>query len=122
MLCVSFCLALGKRCGELKRFILSQESDEKNARPVLKCYTVSYLEKYMYLSMGLGIVFYSLWTLGKNSYFVWTVSIVLIICMLYDLVLMNTDGDSIETLLSSKFLSAMVLVYVIVMGVIIYCI
>lgn len=123
MLCVSFYLALGKRCGELKRISLYKEDSEEktNMRPVLKCYTVPYLEKHMYLSMGLGIVFYSLWTIEKSSYFVWTVTLVLIICMLYNLILMDTDGDPIEVLISSKPLMFLIIVYGFFIAAILYC-
>lgn len=104
--------------------MLSKENNEKNndVRPVLKWYTVAYLEKHMYLSMGLGIVFYSLWTFGKSSYFVWTVPMVLVICMSYNLILKNRDGDPIGVLVSSKPLIVMILAYAMVMSLIIYCV
>lgn len=93
----------------------------ENVRPVLRYYTTSYLEKHAYLSMGVGIVFYSLWTIEKNAFFVWTVPLVLAICMLYNLVLKDTGGDPIETLALSKPLLMLLSIYVAFMVVILYC-
>lgn len=124
ILSVSFYLTLGKRCGELK--CLDYCEKVHKTRPVLEYYTISYLEKYMCLNMGLGIVFYSLWAIEKNKYCVWTVPIVLVICMLYDLKLKEgrdecgISGDPVEIFVGSKSLIIMGLVYAVIMGVILY--
>lgn len=119
----SFYLSLGKRRNEMKK---SSESG-KNVREVLKYYNTEFLDKNMYLCLALTIAFYSLWCVDPiniekfgTNYLVFTVPLVMIICMKYSL---NVEGDSygdpVEVLLSDKVLLMLVLVYVLVMGCII---
>lgn len=119
----SFYLSLGKRRNEMKK---SSESG-KNVREVLKYYNSSFLDKNMYLCLALTIAFYSLWCVDPantekfgTNYLVFTVPLVMIICMKYSL---NVEGDSygdpVEVLLSDKILIALVMIYVAVMGCII---
>ncbi len=90
VLFISFYLGLGK--GKISR-LASLSKDEKQIiypgiiRPVLKKYTLSFLENHMYLAMGLGITFYSLWTLGKSQYLVYTVLVVMFIAIKYNYML-----------------------------------
>ena len=59
--------------------------------------------------MGLGIVFYSLWsldmtkTLTNGMNMVWTIPLVLIICMKYSLDIESDSlGDPVDVILSDK--------------------
>lgn len=120
----SFYLALGKRYGEIKnlRQYYDQDHDLGITRPVLKYYSASYLENHMFLSMGLGIMSYLLWTLNKNRYFTWTVILVFAICMFYNLVTENSDADPVEVILKHKLLIVLLAAYAVLMLVILYCI
>ena len=115
----SFYLSLGKRRNELER---STESGI-NVRDVLKYYNKSFLDKNMYLCLALTIIFYSLWCVDPiniekfgTNYLVFTVPLVMIICMKYSL---NIEGDSygdpVEVLLADKILIILVLLYIIAM-------
>lgn len=108
ILCLSLYLALGKRRGELKR----SEIVEGNTRPVLEQYELNFLDGHMYLCLGLGIVFYSLWSIEKSMQFVFSVPLVLLICIHYNFVMYTkTDGDPVTTLFSSKALMLLILLY-----------
>lgn len=121
----SFYLSLGKRRNELER---SQE-DKKNIREVLKLYNKDFLDKNMYLCLALTIVFYSLWCVDPmniqkfgSSYLVLTVPLVMIICMKYSLNIEGSSyGDPVEVVLSDKILIALIILYCILMGFIIFC-
>lgn len=122
VLCVSLYLGLGKRHGELAR--LERESSEAKpgaTRPVLAKYTLSYLDGEMYLCLGLGLVFYSLWALEKSMALVYTLPLVLLICMTYNFLLSGkTDGDPVNVLFSSKALMGLIGVYGVVISLILY--
>lgn len=119
----SFYLSLGKRRNEMAKI----EVNQKNTREVLKYYTKDFLDKNMYMCLALTITFYSLWcvdtiTIEKFNidYLIWTIPILIIICMKYSL---NIEGDShgdpVEVVLSDKILMALIIFYCIFMGVII---
>lgn len=96
----SFYLSLGKRRGELLK-------NPDNPRPVLRYYSRDFLEKNMYMSVALAIVFYALWTVDASSVIrfgttalVWTVPLVILIFMRYSLIVEDkTDGDPVEVIL-----------------------
>jgi 4-hydroxybenzoate polyprenyltransferase len=117
---ISFYLGLGKRRNELKQ--------ENSTRKVLESYSPEFLDKNMYICLGLTIVFYALWAvdaqtitrLGTDS-LIWTVPLVLIISMKYSLnVEGKSDGDPVDVILQDKVLILMVLVYIITVFSIIY--
>lgn len=118
---MSFYLGLGKRRNEL-------ETQGSKSRKVLKFYNHEFLDKNMYMCLGLTIVFYSLWCVDSttiarysNSNIVWTVPLVMLICMKYSLnVEGNSDGDPVSVLLKDKILMGMVLLYAIIVLMIIY--
>lgn len=118
---MSFYLGLGKRRNEL-------ETQGSKSRKVLKFYNHEFLDKNMYMCLGLTIVFYSLWCVDSttiarysNSNVVWTVPLVMLICMKYSLdVEGNSDGDPVSVLLKDKILMAMVFLYVMIVLLIIY--
>ncbi len=116
----SFYLSLGKRRGELLK-------NPDNPRPVLRYYSRDFLEKNMYMSVALAIVFYALWTVDASSVsrfgttaLVWTVPLVILIFMRYSLIVEDkTDGDPVEVILHDvPLLLLALLLGVIVIGLI----
>lgn len=110
IIAVSFYFGLGKRRNE----IMTTGTGE--TRKVLQYYTKDFLDKNMYLCLALGIVFYALWTIeNPNNVMVWTVPIVMVICMKYNLDLeKGYDGDPVEVLFKDKVLIGLSMMYAIV--------
>lgn len=109
---MSFYLGLGKRRNELVQ--------QKNvSRKVLKYYNHNFLDKNMYIFLALTITFYSLWTVDpvtitriSNDYLVWTVPLVILICMKYSLNIEGeSDGDPVEVIIRDKILIGMLVVF-----------
>jgi decaprenyl-phosphate phosphoribosyltransferase len=121
VIAMSFYLGLGKRRNELK-------TEGSKTRKVLKYYNHGFLDKNMYMCLGLTIVFYSLWCVDSvtiqrysSSNIVWTVPLVMVICMKYSLNIEgDSDGDPVSVLLKDKILIGMVLLYSIILLFIIY--
>ncbi len=117
----SFFLGFGKRRNELIR-----EGTQK--RDVLNLYNLNFLDKNMYMCLCLTLVFYSMWTLdlskiNNNSYLIWTVPMVILIMLKYNLnIEQDSDGDPTEVILKDKILLFMVLLYAILMYFILYVI
>ena len=114
----SFFLSFGKRRNEI-------EKSGAKSRKVLQYYSKGFLDKNMYMCLALTIVFYALWCVSPMNmekfnpqYLIWTVPLVMIICMKYSL---NIEGDShgdpVEVLLSDKTLIGLVALYVVAMGI-----
>jgi hypothetical protein len=103
---VSFYFSLGKRRNELVR------QGDGQTRQVLKYYTKAFLDKNMYMFLGLANVFYALWAMeNENKSVIWTVPLVLLICMRYSLDIEgDSDGDPVEVLVHDKVLIALCLV------------
>ena len=121
ILSISFYMGLGKRRNEFTKL-------GPNGREVLKYYNKSFLDNNMHMCLALAIVFYSLWCIDINLILnaainiIWTVPIVIIICMKYSLIVEGDSyGDPVEVLLGDKFLILMSLLYAILMFAIIYC-
>lgn len=74
----------------------------------------------MYLCLGLGIVFYSLWAIERLTALTYTVPLVVVICMKYNLLMIQTDGDPINTIYSSKSMMLLLGGYVILIAGILY--
>ncbi len=109
VIAMSFYLGLGKRRNELLR------QTDGSTRAVLQHYTHSFLDKNMYVCLALTIVFYSLWSVdaltiarvGSNR-LLWTVPLVILICMRYSLTIEgSSDGDPVEVLFTDKMLLAL---------------
>lgn len=111
VLSISFYLGLGKRRNEL----IAQEKTGNTTRSVLKYYNKEFLDKNMYMCLSMTIIFYSLWCQDLNSdYIMWTIPIVLLICMKYSLnIESNSSGDPVEVLLKDKILMLLVGIYAI---------
>lgn len=113
VLSMAFYLALGKRRNEI---IKSTET-----RNVLTLYTKDFLDKNMYVCLALTIAFYALWatditTIANigNNLLIWTVPLVIIICMKYSLdIEQGKSGDPVEVLLKDKLLMFLVFIYMI---------
>ena len=105
---MAFYLVIGKRRNEIT-------SSKKETRKVLKYYTKEFLAKNMYMCLSLAIVFYSLWTMDHNegnSLLIWTVPIVILICMKYSMTIeIGGDGDPIEVVYSDKMLLSLIVLY-----------
>ena len=111
---MAFYLALGKRRNEINH--------SKETRKVLKYYNKEFLDKNMYMCLGLAIVFYSLWTVDiKNSSLIWTVPFVIIICMRYSMIVEgDSDGDPVEVLVKDKILLLMLFLYAVILMLLLY--
>ncbi len=118
---MSFYLGLGKRRGEL----LGQKN---NTRAVLRYYSENFLDKNMYMCVALTVLFYALWAVDDltvarvgSENLVWTVPLVILICMKYSLdVEGDSDGDPVEVLLHDKVLLLMGGILAIVIFALIY--
>ena len=102
----SFFLTFGKRRNELMR------SSDKT-RSVLKYYNKDFLDKFMYLSLTLTLVFYSIWTIEQEKkYLIISIPILFAIFFKYALnVEGESDGDPIEVLLKDKLLISLCILY-----------
>ena len=120
VLSISFYLGLGKRRNEL----MAQEKIGNNTRSVLKYYNKEFLDKNMYMCLSMTIIFYSLWCQDLNSkYIMWTIPVVLLICMKYSLnIESNSSGDPVEVLLKDKVLILLIGIYAIAIFLTLYVI
>lgn len=117
----AFFLAFGKRRNEILK-------NGSKSRKSLNIYNKEFLDKNMYVMLGLAIVSYTLWCVDKdtitrvgNDYLFWTIPLVMIILQLYSLNIEgNSHGDPIEVILSDKKLIVMSIIYTIVMTILIY--
>ena len=120
ILAFSFYMGLGKRRNELKKM-------GNGGRKVLEYYNQSFLDNNMYMCVALRIVFYSLWCIDINTTInsiiniVWTVPLVIIICMKYSLNIEgNSSGDPVDVILNDKVLIILALIYAAIMFATIY--
>ena len=109
---ISFFLSLGKRRNE----ILIQDN-KKETRSVLKYYNKEFIDKNMYMNLGMAIVFYSLWATDElvvariSENLIWTIPIIIVICMKYSLdVETGGDGDPTNILLEDKVLMGLIFI------------
>ena len=121
ILSLSFYMGLGKRRNELKKM-------GKKGRKVLEHYTESFLDNNMYMCISIGIVFYSLWCIDINDTLngfiniIYTVPLVIIICMKYslDIEKESSGGDPVDVILNDKILLMLTLLYAAIVLIIIY--
>lgn len=121
---MAFYLGLGKRRNEIVK-----QGKAGKTRKVLEKYNKDFLDKMMYVCLGITIVFYSLWSVDErvisivgNNYLIWTVPVVILICMKYSLIIENdSDGDPVEVLLNDKLLLLFVVLYIILLFIMLYC-
>ena len=86
-----------------------------------------FLDKNMYMFLGMGIVFYSLWTIDANiinntsKYLVWTVPFVIVIVMRYNMIIDgDSDGDPVEVILNDKILDLLIILYCVLLLFLVY--
>lgn len=115
VLTAAFYMGLGKRRNEL-----GKSERHTSSRGVLKYYNYAFLDKNMYMCLGLAEAFYALWaiSLSKNTIMIWTVPIMIILAMKYSLdIEKDSDGDPVEVIIHDKALWGLCLIYaIIVMG------
>ncbi|MDF7663239.1 decaprenyl-phosphate phosphoribosyltransferase [Bifidobacterium sp. ESL0763] len=125
---LAFYFAFGKRRNELQRSLDSDQKKRGETRAVLKHYTAHFLDSSMNMCMTLAIAFYSLWSieashppLSRSKYLVFTVPLVLLIVMKYNLTIEgDSDGDPVEVLVHDKVLMALCVLYAVVMFALLY--
>lgn len=110
-------LVLGKRRNEIKK-----QGNTGETRNVLKYYNYDFLDKNMYVCLGLTDGFYALWAMSKaDTYLFWTVPLVIILLMKYSLDIEgDSDGDPIEVIYKDKILIGIFALYAIVLVLILY--
>lgn len=106
----SFYLALGKRRNELQ---WSADPVSSSTRSVLKFYNYEFLDKNMYVSMGLVDVFYSLWAMEQGTRMLATVPIVLLLMMKYSYDVERPDsmGDPVDVISSDKMILSLAVLW-----------
>lgn len=117
----SFYLGFGKRRNEIIK-------NGNKSRKVLQLYNQDFLDKNMYVALALAIVSYTLWCVDPttvqrigNDYLFWTIPLLMVILQLYSLNIEgNSHGDPIEVILGDKKLLVTAIIYVLVMGGILY--
>lgn len=118
---MAFYLALGKRRNEIKMI------NKDETRIVLKYYNIEFLDKFMYVTLSMAIVFYSLWSvdavvinrLSKNL--VWSVPFMILICMRYSMIIeTDSDGDPVEVVMKDKVLLSLICVYILFLFLLLY--
>lgn len=101
----SLYMGLGKRRNEKRK-------TEQNTRNVLKLYPDTFLDRNMYMSLTLGVVFYSIWTLSLEPYMIYTTIFVVIICMRYNYILESDSfGDPVDVVFADKTLFALLFLF-----------
>lgn len=120
----SFYMGLGKRRNELQR----SGDRAHEVRGVLKNYNSAFLDKNMYMCLGLAITFYALWSgaditikkLGTDIQ-MWTVPIVILLAMKYSLnIEKGESGDPMEVILNDKWLIIIGVIYILILFGILY--
>jgi 4-hydroxybenzoate polyprenyltransferase len=117
----SFFMAFGKRRNEL-------ELSKSSTREVLSFYNKDFLDKFMYVSLVLTVVFYSLWSIDAdtlmrigNDYLIYTIPLVFVIIMKYCLnVEVDSYGDPVDVITSDKVLMFLMALLACMMVLIIY--
>lgn len=121
VMAISFFMALGKRRNELVS--LGRHS---NTREVLSSYTENFLNSSMYMTMGLSILFYSLWCkeladVFNNQSILFTIPFTILICMKYVLLVeKDMEGDPMGIILQNKSLIILGTMYLLMITGILY--
>ena len=101
----SLYMGLGKRRNEKRK-------TENDTREVLKLYSDTFLDRNMYMSLTLGVVFYSIWALSLGEYMIYTTIFVVIICMRYNFILESDSlGDPVDVVFADKILLGMMILF-----------
>lgn len=110
---------LGKRRNELQKV-------GSHTRAVNKHYTKEFLDKNMYMSAALGMVFYALWSINgvRSDIQIWTTPLMLALFMSYSLAIEKetSSGDPIEVLLGNKHIAVLAIILIGVISGLLYII
>ena len=102
---VAFYMGLSKRRGELR-------TSKTSTRRVLRYYNDAFLSQNMQVCLTLAIVFYSLWSVDRGGNLMWTVPLVICICLRYSMTVEgNSDGDPVEVVFQDKVLLLLACVF-----------
>lgn len=118
VLSMALYLGLGKRRNELIK--------NSNSRKVLSEYNKTFLDKTMYMFLGMTLLFYSLWTIGENTFvdnnpIIYSILIIIFIVMRYSLIVEGDSfGDPVDVVTSDKILMFSIIFYLIYIGVVLY--
>lgn len=120
VIAASFYMGMGKRRNELKK--KTNVNGEKLTRSVLKYYNYAFLDKNMYMCLGLAEAFYALWAMDtKNDFMLWTVPLVMILGMKYSIdIEMDSDGDPVEVIIADKWLWFIAILYAVIIFIAVY--
>lgn len=110
ILVASFYLGMSKRRNELALV------ENNSTRDVLSFYNYNFLDKNMHICSSLTIVFYSLWCIDDSTaicfdkeYLLWTIPLVILICIAYNFEVEKSQKDDIvEILFGSKLLLVLI--------------
>lgn len=120
----SFFMGLGKRRNELA----GSGEQAGEVRSVLQHYNSGFLDKNMYMCLGLAITFYALWSgnedtiekFGTNIQ-MWTVPVVIILAMKYSLdIEKGESADPMEIIMNDRWLLIIGFFYILVMCIVLY--
>ena len=105
----SMFLGFGKRRNELKK--------GTSTRKVLRAYSMEFLDKIMYVFIGLTLMFYSLWSINGSVWLIYTSPLAMIIVADYCLIIESgsSDGDPAEVLKHSKSVMALLVLFVLLL-------
>lgn len=117
----AFYFGLGKRRNEIR---MIETGKNGLTRAVLQKYSLNFLDKFMYLCLGMTCVFYALWAKEYPSpYMIWTVPMIIIIFMQYGLDIEGAyDGDPVEVIFADKKLIIFCLIFLCMLFGILYLI
>jgi len=109
----AFFLGFGKRRNE----ILKSKDD---TRKVLKDYNKDFLDKNMYVSLTLTVVFYSMWSTDSSviekinsNGLIWTVPLLLWILFQYSLIIeKDSHGDPVDVFFKNKSILFSIVIYI----------
>lgn len=109
ILAFSFYLGLGKRRNEIR-------TNGTKTRKVNKFYSQDFLDKNMYVCLGLTLVYYSLWAIDpaqEHRQIFWTIPLLIVVVMTYSLAIeeAGSEGDPVAVVLNNKVLLVLVAVY-----------
>lgn len=111
---VAFYMGLSKRRGELRM-------SSASTRRVLRYYNDAFLSQNMQMCLTLAVVFYSLWSVDRGGNLMWTVPLVICICLRYSMVVEgNSDGDPVEVVFQDKVLLILACIFAVITLVFLY--
>lgn len=116
VLALALFFGLGKRRGEMR-------TTDSRARKVLGSYNEGFLDRFMYVLLACGIVFYSLWAAQvPSALMIYSVPIAIVACMRYSLSVekAGASGDPVDTVYADKPLLAIVAIWVLYVAVALY--